>query len=107
MPVAYTENETRKLLADFKAGKTIEELCVKYNRTRPSIIAKLARIGAYVGKGYLDKRGEKPETKLQIVAELAEYLEFETTDLLGLDNAPKGVLKKIRDRLYRYDRDPS
>jgi len=61
-----------------------------------SVIAKAKSLGLeYVAKP-APARKEKPETKAEIVAELAGVLEL---SLEGLEKAPRATLKALRARL--------
>lgn len=86
MVEAYNENPTRE---------TVDFLSNKYNKSVKSVIGKLSREGVYRREVYTTKTGEKPVTKVELVAELSELLEIEEWKLSGLEKAPKQALKEI------------
>jgi len=76
----YKQNPTAETLA-----KLVEET----GRSKRSIIGSLAKAGVYQRTPYLNKRGELPVTKLELVAQIEAATGLE---LSGLEKAPKGVL---------------
>lgn len=90
----YTEAET-KLLEQLYPAKTVEELAEMLEKSPRSIIGKLSRMGIYQKKQYVDKRGERPVTKLELVANLAAALRLKPEELTGLEKCPKNVLKTL------------
>ena len=91
----YTEKERKTLLEIYQAEPTLEtvtRLCNILNKPKKSIIAKLVKEGVYQKKGYRDKRGERPITKLALVRDMEEWLGI---DLMGLDKTPKLTLKRL------------
>ena len=85
---AYTENPTRE---------TVDALAEKFEKSVKSVIGKLSREGVYRREVYTTKTGEKPVTKLELVAEISSLLEVDDWRLEGLEKAPKQALKIIRD----------
>jgi hypothetical protein len=94
MAAQYTQQETERLLKAWAEGVPVIELAIRFNRPSKSVIAKLSKEGVYQKKGYLDKLGQLPESKLEICREITSILGIET--LIGLDKCPKAVLKKLR-----------
>ena len=95
----YTEYETKKLIQLYEENPclaTVRKLCVTFNKPQKSIISKLVKEGVYVTQGYVDKQGNKPITKLQIVRNLESLLD---TKLMGLDKAPKGTLRLLMEKV--------
>lgn len=90
----YTEEET-KYLADNYPTKTVEQLALELEKSPRSIIGKLSRMGIYQKKQYVDKRGERPVTKLELCAQLAQALGLRPEALEGLEKAPKEVLRTL------------
>ena len=84
----YTENPTRE---------TVDALAEKFEKSVKSVIGKLSREGVYRREVYTTKTGEKPVTKLELVAEISSLLEVDDWRLEGLEKAPKQALKIIRD----------
>lgn len=104
---AYSETETKKLREAYLENPCLENvarLSVTFNRPKKSIIAKLVKEGVYQSRGYVDKRGLKPKTKLAIVRELETVLGVK---LPGLDKSPKSTLLELSkhttdlEHLYR------
>lgn len=98
----YTEEETDICKSEYEKNPTkdtVALLAEKFNRSTKSIIGKLSREGVYRREEYVTKTGDRPVTKLEIVAEIAEYLDLEVEALAGLEKAAKGTLKVILERL--------
>ena len=95
---------TAKIVADYKADPTKETvalLAVACGKSARSIIAKLSREGCYKAAEYVNKNGEKPEPKADMVEEIAKALGVASETLGGLDKATKAALTLIRDALTR------
>ena len=96
MAVNYTEEQVAVMIEEYSAKpnrETVENLADMFDKSIKSIIGKLSREGVYKKTEYVTKTGEKPETKLEIVQELADKLELSTTARAGLEKAPKTVLR--------------
>jgi DNA-binding Xre family transcriptional regulator len=94
----YTTEESQYLLEKYN-GENVEELAKALNKTPKSIIGKLSKLGVYQKKEYLSKTGEKPITKLEIVATIASRLRCNPEDLIGLEKTPKSTLIKLESLL--------
>ena len=90
MKAAYTSNPSRE---------TVEELAETLDKSIKSIIGKLSREGVYKKTVYKTKTGEDPETKKEIVQEIAEKLELDYGLVAGLEKSPKSALKLLRNAL--------
>ena len=102
MAVNYTEEQVEQMIEQYSANptrETVENLAKNMDKSIKSIIGKLSREGVYLKTEYVTKTGEKPETKLEIVQQLAERLELATTALAGLEKAPKSTLKNLRSAI--------
>ena len=102
MAVNYTEEQVKQMIDEYNAKpdrETVENLADMFDKSIKSIIGKLSREGVYKKTEYVTKTGEKPETKLEIVQELAERLELFTTALARLEKAPKQSLKNLRSAI--------
>lgn len=86
----YTANPT---------NSTVLALAAEFNVPDRSIIAKLASLGIYKRKEYLDKRGEKPLKKEKYVERIAELLGKDTELLESLEKVNKNVLKLLEAAL--------
>lgn len=49
-PVNYTPEQTAQLVANYKAGATVEVLAEMFGKTTRSVVAKLSREGVYTAK---------------------------------------------------------
>jgi hypothetical protein len=49
-PVNYTPEQTAQLVANYKAGATVETLATMFGKTTRSVVAKLSREGVYQAK---------------------------------------------------------
>ena len=102
MAVNYTEEQVKQMIEEYSAKpnrETVENLADMFDKSIKSIIGKLSREGVYKKTEYVTKTGEKPETTLEIVQELAERLELSITALAGLEKAPKQSLKNLRSAI--------
>lgn len=103
----YTEEQTAELVAAYVAAENeeqrnevVEGYAELFSKTKPSIRAKLVREGVYVKKAYKSKTGAKPETKEEIVSDIARAMGVDADAKLGgLEKATKGALKLIRQTL--------
>ena len=89
MKEQYTKNPSRE---------TVENLAETLDKSIKSIIGKLSREGVYRKTVYKTKTGEDPETKKEIVEEIAQLIEVEGT-IAGLEKSPKADLKLLRNTL--------
>ena len=88
----YTPEITIKLTADYKAGVPISSLAEQLGVPERSVIAKLASLGAYQKKSYLNKRGEPPVKKEEYIDRLAKLLNIDIDRLESLEKVNKSVL---------------
>ena len=102
MAVNYTEEQVKQMIEEYSAKpnrETVENLADMFDKSIKSIIGKLSREGVYKKTEYVTKTGEKPETKLEIVQELAERLDINYEAVAGLEKAPKTALKILRSAI--------
>ena len=103
----YTDEQTVALVDAYSAADSQEareavmsEFADEFGKTVRSIRAKLVREGVYVKKTYKTKTGGKPETKEQIVEDIARTMGVDAESKLGgLEKATKGALQLIRTTL--------
>ena len=106
--INYTPEMTQQIIETYLADPTIstvEKLAEEHSRTKKSIIGKLSREGVYQKSSYTTKTGDKPITKLEIVAQIADALNLDCDQIAGLEKTPKLVLVVVRDqitKLYTY-----
>ena len=98
----YSDEQVQLMVEKYNltpSRETVEELAKELSKSPKSIIGKLAREGVYQKVEYVSKTGEKPITKIEIVREIAGQLDLDETHLIGLEKAPKGVLKLLCDNI--------
>lgn len=86
MVKAYTNDPTREM---------VETLAEELNKSIKSIIGKLSREGVYQKAIYKTKTGEVPVTKEQLIKNIAELLEIDSSKIMGLEKAPKQDIKYL------------
>ena len=94
----YTEEQTQHMIESYTANptrETVDALAEELGKTVKSIIGKLSREKVYVKKEYITKRGEKPITKLQMLSDLAEVLDGDVDEIVGLQKASKQDLTRL------------
>lgn len=95
----YTTEVVADISSKYLAGASAEELAAQLDVPVRSIIAKLASIGLYKKKEYLNKRGEVPVRKEEYIDRLAKLLEVHPDRLESLEKANKSVLILLEDAL--------
>lgn len=94
----YTNDLTTYIVEEYKSNpstKTVDKLADELGKSPKSIIGKLSREGVYQRAIYTSKTGETPVTKVELVSNIAENLDIEIEDLVGLDKSPKAALKAL------------
>ena len=95
----YTQEKTKAIITDYKAGIPVEQIAENLGVPQRSVIAKLSSLGVYQKKRYLNKRGELPQKKTEIIDKLATLLECDAELLDSLEKVNKSVLQRIIKRL--------
>ena len=95
----YTLESTKQLVDEYQAGSTVQELATTFEVPERSIIAKLASLGVYQKKKYLNKRGEVPTKKSEHIEKIADLLEVNLELLESLEKVNKQVLIMIEKNL--------
>jgi len=95
----YTNEIALKLSSDYQQGVPIASLAEELGVPERSVIAKLASMGVYKRKEYLNKNDEKPVKKEEYVERIAKLLNTNIELLESLEKVNKGVLKMIEDAL--------
>ena len=98
-PMKYTKELTDRIVSDYKAGIEIQTIAKTLGVPDRSIIAKLSSLGVYQKKTYLNKRGEVPIKKYQMIEELSEILGVPSDQLESLEKVNKSVLILLKQRL--------
>lgn len=99
MSINYTQEQVEHMIEAYTKNpnrETVENLAEDLDKSIKSIIGKLSREGVYKKTVYKTKTGEDPETKKEIVQELAERLEVSYEAIAGLEKSPKSALKILR-----------
>ena len=77
----------------------IKFLADKFDVSERSIISILTAAGLYKRPGYLTKNGEKPVAKFDLVDLIAKAMRVDSSQLDGLEKAPKAALRLILSAL--------
>lgn len=96
MSKRYSEEEWDTIKKAYKENPTLDtiaELAEKYNRSPNSIRAKLSYNGLYKKKRYLNKLGEIPVYKADLLIRLHDL--FSETELDQLERLSKPLIKKL------------
>ena len=97
----YTKEITDRLVQDYQAGTSIDELARNLDVPARSIIAKLSSLGVYQRRQYLNKRGEVPVKKSEYIERIGKLLDMNLELLESLEKVNKGVLAVIERELSR------
>jgi len=97
----YTKEITDRLVQDYQAGKSVDELAEQLQVPSRSIIAKLSSLGVYQRKQYLNKRGEVPIKKSEYIERIGALLNMNLELLESLEKVNKTVLQVIERELSR------
>ena len=103
MSINYTEKQVELMIEKYTSNQsreTVEELAETLDKSIKSIIGKLSREGVYKKTVYKTKTGESPETKKEIVENLAGLLNLEYIQVAGLEKSPKSALKILREAIH-------
>ena len=95
----YTKEITDKIVEDYKSGITVAQIANTLSVPDRSIIAKLSSLGVYQKKTYVNKRGEVPVKKYEMIERLAQLLEVPSDQLESLEKVNKNVLKLLETKL--------
>ena len=95
----YTKEITDKIVEDYKSGITVAQIANTLSVPDRSIIAKLSSLGVYQKKTYVNKRGEVPVKKYEMIEELVQLLEVPSDQLESLEKVNKSVLILLKRRL--------
>jgi hypothetical protein len=95
--VNYTEEQTLKLVADYKAGVQVEEIAKAMGKSVRSIVAKLSREGVYQKKEYTTKTGEPSVKKDEHADMIGKALNLSESDTDSLAKANKRALAAIAE----------
>jgi len=97
--VNYSPEQTAQMVADYKAGVTVETIAQNLGKTVRSVVAKLSREKVYVAKTYVSKTGEPVVKKDAHADAIGAILRLPENDIESLTKANKSALKAIFDAL--------
>ena len=77
-PLTYTVEQTQSLVAEYCAGRSVDELALQFGKTVRSVVAKLSREGVYRKASAATKESSGAGRKDEIVLalELAAQVEM-------------------------------
>lgn len=93
--VNYTAEQTAKIVADYLAGVTVENLAAELSKSVRSIVAKLSREGVYKAKEYKTKTGAAVVKKDAHADAIGAILKLSENEIDSLTKANKTALEKI------------
>ena len=93
--VNYTAEQTAKMVSDYTAGVSTEQIALSLGKSVRSVVAKLSREKVYVAKTYATKTGEKVEKKDQTADAIGAVLRLTEAEIESLTKANKTALVKI------------
>jgi transposase-like protein len=93
----YTEAQTTQLVADYKAGVTVEAIATALGKTTRSVVAKLSREGVYQAK--TKAKGQARVKKADLVDQLANKCGVNPEVFESLEKANLDVLEALVARL--------
>ena len=97
--VNYTPEQTAKMVADYSAGVTVDQIAESLGKSVRSVVAKLSREGVYQKKVYKTKTGEKVVKKDETADAIGAILRLPENDIESLTKANKSALKAIFEAL--------
>lgn len=95
----YTQDQVEFMVNQYRLKpdrETVDMLAEDFDKSIKSIIGKLSREGVYKKTVYKTKTGEDPETKKEIVEDIADTLFVSYEAVAGLEKSPKSALKELR-----------
>ena len=95
----YTKEITDKIVKDYQANIAVKEIAEGLRVPERSVVAKLSSMGVYQKQRYLNKRGEVPRKKFEMIEHLAQLLGVPSDQLESLEKVNKNVLKLLEQRL--------
>ena len=91
--VNYTPEQTAHLVANYKAGETVEALATMFGKTTRSVVAKLSREGVYTAKSKAS--GVARVKKSELVDRIATLCGASPEAFDSLEKANHEVLEAI------------
>lgn len=97
--VNYTPEQTAKMVADYTAGVSVDQIAETLGKSVRSVVAKLSREGVYKKKEYKTKTGEPVVKKDAHADAIGAILRLPENDIESLTKANKSALKAIFEAL--------
>ena len=97
----FDKETSDKLLELYKDGEgiSVQEISTLLDRPVRSIVAKLSSLGVYKKKPYLNKRGETPVRKEELIEKIAVLLDKDISLFDSLEKCNKIVLLLLVEAL--------
>lgn len=99
----YTPEICDKITLQYQQGLSTLEIADTLQVPERSVIAKLSSLGVYQRKQYVNKRGETPRKKEELIERLADLLHVNLDLLESLEKANKSVLLLLEAALQKTD----
>jgi hypothetical protein len=93
--VNYTPEQTAAVVADYKAGVSVEQIAAAVGKSVRSVVAKLSREGVYMKKEYKTKTGDAVVKKDELASELMLLANLTEAEADSLAKANKTALAKL------------
>ena len=93
--VNYTPEQTAKMVSDYAAGVTVENIALELGKTIRSVVAKLSREKVYIAKTYTSKTGAPVVKKDAHADAIGAILNMSENEVDSLTKANKTALEKI------------
>ena len=90
--VNYTPSQEVELVQRYESGEPTAAIAESMGKTEKSVIAKLARLGAYRST---KPKGQARATKAEMVTELEDLWGLECGDLNSFEKADRIALEKV------------
>ena len=97
----YTKEISDSIVQQYTQGADVKAIAETLGVPDRSIIAKLSSLGVYTKKQYLNKRGEVPVKKYELIEQLASTLQVPSDQLESLEKVNKSVLVLLNQRLTK------
>jgi hypothetical protein len=93
--VNYTAEQTSAIVADYKAGVSVDTIAQNLGKSVRSVVAKLSREKVYIAKTYTTKTGDAVVKKDAHADAIGAILGLTEPEIESLVKANKTALEKI------------
>ena len=104
MAANYTQDQVEFMVNSYRKQpdrETVDALAEELDKSVKSIIGKLSREGVYQKQVYKTKTGEVPMTKADIILNLSQLLDIDSSKIMGLEKAPKQDIKYLTENVNK------